>query len=89
MAIIPVNLDDETIKKIDFLVKKGVYKNRSEALLDQIKKGIESISLIPDLETDSELFQKLLKVLLNLPEPPQFLDGKKSLTELVSEGRKR
>lgn len=38
MITIPLGLDEETVSKIDALVKKGVYKNRSEALRDQILK---------------------------------------------------
>lgn len=87
VVIIPISLDDELVSKVDLLVRKGIYKNRSEALRDQIKKGIDSIQLVQEPSTESELFQRLLKHLLAHPSPPQFLAGEKSLTELVSEGR--
>ncbi|MHA2363105.1 MAG: ribbon-helix-helix domain-containing protein [Candidatus Hodarchaeales archaeon] len=87
MAIIPINLDDELISKVDLLVKKGLYKNRSEALRDQIKKGIDKIQLIQEPSIDSELYQTLIKRLLARSQPPQFLEGEKTLTDLVSDGR--
>lgn len=89
MGNIPISLDDEIIAKIDFLVKKGYYKNRSEALRDQIVKNLSKISIIDDDQHDEEVYQELLDKLLKLPNPPQILNTKKSITELVSEGRER
>ncbi|OLS19244.1 MAG: putative nickel-responsive regulator [Candidatus Heimdallarchaeota archaeon LC_3] len=89
MGIIPINLDEEIIEKIDLLVRQGRYKNRSEALRDQITKNLDKISIVSNPEVSSERYQKLLETLINLPSPPQFLNTKKSLTELVSEGRDR
>ncbi|MHA1728968.1 MAG: ribbon-helix-helix domain-containing protein [Promethearchaeota archaeon] len=33
-----MRLDEDIIKKIDILVKQGKYKNRTDALRDQITK---------------------------------------------------
>ena len=92
MGIIPISLDDDTIKKIDLLVKKGIYKNRSEALRDQIDKGLNSFNSFrshignnDNLEAYSEVLEKLLR----LKQPPFILKTEKSVTELVSEGRER
>ena len=89
MGNIPINLDDEIIEKIDLLVKKGFYKNRSEALRDQILKNLSKISIIDNSQNQEDIYQELLDKLLKLPDPPQVLNTKKSLTELVSEGRER
>lgn len=89
MAIIPLNLDDAIIKKIDLLVKQGRYKNRSEALRDQIVKNLEKISIIENTEINSQKYNRVLEALLRLPSPPQFLNTEKTLTELVSESRER
>ena len=86
---IPINLDEEIIAKIDLLVKKGYYKNRSEALRDQIVKNLSKISIIDDDQHEEEVYQELLDKLLKLPDPPQILNTKKSIIELVSEGRER
>ncbi len=89
MGNIPVSLDEEIIKKIDLLVKKGLYKNRSEALRDQITKGLSKISLMDDFQEHDDTYNQILDTLLKLKTPPQFLNTKKSITELVSEGRER
>lgn len=91
MATIPISLDDEIIKKIDFLIKKGIYKNRSEALRDQIVKGLEKFKLFSnsDDEDKSKDYHNVLDYLINLKSPPDILKTKKSVTELVSEGRER
>lgn len=89
MGNIPVSLDDELIEKIDLLVKRGIYKNRSEALRDQITKNLSKISIMDKDQEQDKLYQELLDKLLKLPNPPQLLNTKKSITELVSEGRER
>ena len=89
MGNIPINLDNEIIEKIDILVKKGLYKNRSEALRDQITKNLSKLSVMNDSQEHSEIYNELLDTLLKLPEPPQFLNTKKTITELVSEARER
>ena len=88
MAIIPINLDEEIVEKIDLLVKRGLYKNRSEALRDQIVKGIENISIIQEPNKESESYQELLKELLNSEAIP-LLDGEKTINEMISESRER
>lgn len=89
MGIIPLQLDDEIIEKIDLLVQQGKYKNRSEALRDQIVKNLEKISLIDNPDKNSKEYQKALSKLLKRKAPPQFLNTEKTLTQLVSEGRER
>ncbi len=88
MAIIPINLDEGIVEKIDLLVKQGLYKNRSEALRDQILKGIENPSLISEPDKESDVYQKLLEELIN-SDPIPLLDGDKTINEMVSEGRER
>jgi Arc/MetJ-type ribon-helix-helix transcriptional regulator len=39
---VPVRVEDETIQALDLLVKLGFYKNRSEAMRDVMKKGLEA-----------------------------------------------
>ena len=89
MAIIPIQLDDEIIKKIDLLVKQGRYKNRTEALRDQIMTSLDKISVIETRVEETEKYQKILTKLLKMKTPPQFLNTEKSLNELVSENRER
>ena len=88
MAIIPINLDEGIVEKIDILVKRGLYKNRSEALRDQIIKGIEKISIIEEPDKESEIYKELLKELLASDSIP-LLDGPKTINEMITESRER
>ena len=89
MNTIPIRLDDDIIKKIDALVAKGKYKNRSEALRDQIIRGLENISLIEDSSKNVKEFDTILKKMLSLKKSPDLLKTKKSVIDLIAEGRER
>ena len=89
MVIIPLNLDEEIIEKIDLLVNQRRYKNRSEALRDQIISSLFKLSLIDDPQISSEDYQDIIDSLLKLETPPQLLNTEKTLTQLVSESRER
>ena len=89
MITVPVGLDEETIKKLDALVKKGLYKNRTEAIRAQITNGLEKRSILDLKEPPEEVKEKLLSKLLNSSKPINLLPTKKSITEIVSEGRER
>lgn len=89
MITVPLSLDEETIKKVDLLVKKDFYKTRSEALRDQIAKGLERIEIIKDEFKESDIFQNLLDTMLTWQKPPNILKTEKTVAELVSEGRER
>ena len=89
MITIPVGLDEETIKKLDALVKKGLYKNRTEAIRAQITNGLAKRSILDLKETPVRIKEKIFQNLLNSSKPINLLPTKKSITELVSEGRER
>ena len=89
MTSIPIRLNDEIIKKIDILISKGKYKNRTEALRDQIIKGLDKISLVEDSVIENEKFDLILKKMLLKKSTPDLLRTKKSVVDLVAEGRKR
>ena len=89
MASIPIRLNDEIIKKIDILIAKGRYKNRTEALRDQIIKGLDKISLVEDSVIENEKFDLILKKMLLQKSTPDLLRTKKSVVDLVAEGRER
>lgn len=88
MVTIRINLDDETVKRLDFLIAKGLYKNRTEAIQDQIEKGLVQLESVdsPDITAKH---MEIIRELLTQPSPPPFLADKKSTEELVAEGRKR
>ena len=89
MITVPVGLDEEIINKLDALVKKGLYKNRTEAIRAQIVNGLAKRSLLDIKETPVEIKEKIFQKLLNSPKPLNLLPTKKSITQLVSEGRER
>ena len=89
MTSIPIRLNDEIIKKIDILISKGRYKNRTEALRDQIIKGLDKISLVEDSVIENENFDLILKKMLLQKSTPDLLRTKKSVVDLVAEGRER
>ncbi len=39
---IPVRLDQETLETLDLFVKTGLYRNRSEAIRELMKLGLDS-----------------------------------------------
>lgn len=56
---IPVRLNRETVETIDLLVKTGLYTNRSEAIRELMKRGLESQEEIKQLG-------KLVKIIRDL-----------------------
>jgi Arc/MetJ-type ribon-helix-helix transcriptional regulator len=89
MITIPVGLDEETLEKLDVLVRKGLYKNRTEAIRAQIVNGLKKRSVIALKETPEGIKEKILQNMLQSSKPINLLPTKKNITELVSEGRER
>ena len=88
MATIPINLDNETVKRLDTLVSQGLYKNRTEAIRDQIEKGLALMQTVKFPQKSSK-YHDVLRRLLSEISPPNVLTTTKSAVELVSEGRER
>ena len=88
MATIPINLDDATVRRLDTLVSLGIYKNRTEAIRDQIIKGLALIETVVFPEKSSK-YNKALQNMLEKSSPPNIIISPKSAVELVSEGRER
>ena len=87
MQAIPINLDKETINKLDILVKQGIYKNRTEAIRDQIQKGLAQIETV-SFPMKTPKYDKLLRKMLN-ESPPDIFSSEKSAVDIVAEGRER
>ncbi|MFV2014397.1 MAG: hypothetical protein ACC656_03135 [Candidatus Heimdallarchaeota archaeon] len=88
MATIPINLDNATVKKLDALVLQGIYKNRTEAIRDQIEKGLAQMETVIFPKKSSK-YNSLLLTLLNKRTPLNVFRTTKSAVELVAEGRER
>jgi len=91
MATIPLNIDEADLKKIDYLVKKGQYKNRSQAIKSLLLEQLNRL-LIPFEFQESESDRKVddvVQKLLKLPEREVAITFEKRLSELISEERDR
>lgn len=88
MATIPINLDNEIVKRLDALVLQGMYKNRTAAIRDQIEKGLARIETVIFPQKSSK-YISALQNLLEEKTSPNVFKSKKSAVELVSEGRER
>jgi Arc/MetJ-type ribon-helix-helix transcriptional regulator len=91
MSIVPVKLEKEDVKKLDMLVRLGVFKNRSQAirwmLRDGMDKKIESLPQIDlsGVEPVVELMMRLASRGANVIR----ITSAKTAGEMVSEGRHR
>ncbi|HEY0089796.1 MAG TPA: ribbon-helix-helix domain-containing protein [Candidatus Lokiarchaeia archaeon] len=91
MATIPLHIDETDLKKIDYLVKKGQYKNRSQAIKSLLLEQLNRL-LIPFEFQESESDRKVddvVQKLLKLPEREVAITFEKRLSELISEERDR
>jgi Arc/MetJ-type ribon-helix-helix transcriptional regulator len=92
MATIPIQLNDVDLKKIDYLVKSGRYKNRSQAIKSMIQEKLtqEVLPFEVDNPDQDELMKKILHDLREKKISGVFtIDSDKSAAELISEDRDR
>ncbi len=91
MTTIPIPLDDNDLKKIDYLIKIGRYKNRTQAIkaLLQEKLTQETIIFEWDKSYDEDTLKKIISTLTRLPDFSFTIKSNKSATELIGEDRER
>jgi len=85
LRVIPVRLTDEEVRKIDLLIKQGLYRSRSEAIRAILPERLEE-----KLGEDEDV-TSLVNKLLNLRKArgnPVRLRLKKNAVEVVAEGRR-
>ncbi|MHA1728143.1 MAG: ribbon-helix-helix domain-containing protein [Promethearchaeota archaeon] len=91
MTTIPIRIDEIDLKKIDFLIKIGRFKNRSQALRQFIHDRLKKEILL--FEQDDKSNEKLrLEVLSKLKKKDNFsfsLLSKKNAEEIIGENRER
>jgi Arc/MetJ-type ribon-helix-helix transcriptional regulator len=88
MVTISIRLNKETLRKLDDLVIQGIYKNRSEAIQDQIIKGLNRLEIL-NLPIRSDKHKKMLQKLLLLSKHANLIKSNRSAVDLVAEGRER
>ena len=84
MGIVPVRIDDDQLKRIDLLVKRGVYKTRNQAIREMLKTR-----LLEELSEDEDV-EEMVRVLIETKKKghePLVLQLEKSAVETVAEGR--
>ncbi|HZY93741.1 MAG TPA: ribbon-helix-helix domain-containing protein [Candidatus Bathyarchaeia archaeon] len=84
MGIVPVRIDDDQLKRIDLLVKRGVYKTRNQAIREMLKTR-----LLEELSEDEDV-EEAVRVLIETKKKghePLVLQLEKSAVETVAEGR--
>ena len=84
MGIVPVRIDDDQLKRIDLLVKRGVYKTRNQAIREMLKTRLQE-----ELSEDEDV-EEVVRVLIETKKKghePLVLQLEKSAVETVAEGR--
>lgn len=88
VVIVPVRFKEEDLRKIDKLVKAGMFKSRSEAIrclsLEAVEKRTTDLTT-PDV---SKVVEAILKELRSDRERLKIV-SKKTAAEIVAEGRER
>jgi len=84
MGVVPVRIDDDQLKRIDLLVKRGLYKTRNEAIRMMLKTR-----LLEELSEDEDV-EDVVKILIETKKKghePLVLWLEKTAVETVAEGR--
>ena len=93
MNAIPIKLSSNVIEKIDYLIKRGKYKNRSQAIREFILRALENETLFEiEKEINISKITKLLDFTLNTNKGKDSIIEimtSKTAEELVAEGRER
>ncbi len=91
MTTIPVPLTEAELAKVDYLVKSGRYKNRTQAIVAILSAGIQA-QVIPfewERPDEREASAKLLEKMLNTPDLNFSIQSEKSAHELLGDERER
>lgn len=89
MKILSIKIDDELVDQLDFLVKKGKFRSRSEAMRHMLKDGISrEVSILTSENNDFESLHNFLN-LLKKDKVKIDISSSKTAVELVAEGRER
>ena len=89
MTVIPIRLTKEDARKLDLLVKLGIYENRSEAI-----RGIlhaEADNRIANYVLNERVLRALDELLeydRRRSKSPIYIQTEKTAAELVEEGRR-
>ena len=91
MTTIPIRIDDADLKKIEYLVKKGLYKNRSQAIKKLLIEGLQQ-ELMPfewKKESNKESRIKIINKLSSIESFSFSNKSTKSAEDIIGEERGR
>jgi Arc/MetJ-type ribon-helix-helix transcriptional regulator len=84
MAVVPVRLSEDDVRKLNVLMKRGIYKSRNEAIRALVEEGLQ-VKLGED-EDVTQIVDRLL-ALQKKGEIPIRFKSRKTAAEMVAEGR--
>jgi Arc/MetJ-type ribon-helix-helix transcriptional regulator len=88
MTVVPIRLSRKDARKLDLLVRLGLYKNRTEAMRAMIEATADE-QLNRRILTDrvKEALSELLQAEKRHGENPLRITSKKTAAEIVAESR--
>ena len=90
MAILPVRLDEEDIRRIELLVQMKIFRNRSDAIRTLVREGLDRTLIIPT-KIEGKL-KEVLDALTKIHSTGKLavkVVADKTAAELVAEERTR
>lgn len=84
MAVVPVRLSDDQLRKLNLLLKRGIYRNRNEAIRAILAQGLET--KLGEDEDVTGLVNTLLRMKRNGGNPISFRSVRR-VVDIVAEGR--
>jgi Arc/MetJ-type ribon-helix-helix transcriptional regulator len=84
MAVVPVRLSQDEVKKLNVLMRRGVYGSRNEAIRALVEEGLQ-VKLGEDDDV-TDIVHRLLSLRKKGQMPIIFKSGK-TAAEIVAEGR--
>lgn len=84
LTVVPVRLSDDEVRKLNLLLRRGVYRSRNEAIRAILVEGVKE--RLGEDEDVTSLVNKMLALKRNGKNPISF-KSKLSAVEIVAEGR--
>ena len=89
--MLPVKLEKEDVKRLDVLVRLGIYKNRSQAIRAMLREGLDrKMAEVPMVDlSGTGVAVDLMEQLASRGMEVIRITSRKSAAQIVAEGRER
>lgn len=84
LTVVPVRLSDDEVRKLNLLLRRGVYRSRNEAIRAILVEGVKE--RLGEDEDVTPLVNKMLALKRSGKNPISF-KSRLSAVEIVAEGR--